>query len=206
MPRCGCAGVCSCVFEEGEGITITGVGTPVNPVIISATGIDGHVIEDEGVPLAQRTGLNFIGDSVVATDDAGGNETDVTINHLATAAHTVAQPITIRKNTGADVGTRPRLNFIEGANITLTVADDAGSSEVDVTIAAAGDAIDSITIRKNTGADVGTRPRLNLIEGTNITLTVVDDAGSNEVDITIDSSGGGGAADETLFWTLAAGI
>lgn len=103
MPRCGCAGVCSCVFEAGDGITITGAGTPANPVIISSTG-------------------------------------------------------------------------------------------------------DDITIRKNTGADVGTRPRLNLIEGSNITLTVVDDAGSNEVDITIASSGGGGAADETLFWTLAGGI
>jgi hypothetical protein len=43
--------------------------------------------------------------------------------------------ITVRKNTGADVGTRPRLNFIEGANITLTVSDDAGSDEIDITIA-----------------------------------------------------------------------
>jgi hypothetical protein len=47
-----------------------------------------------------------------------------------------AQKVTVRKNTGADVGTRQRLNFIEGSNVTLTVADDAGSSEVDITIAA----------------------------------------------------------------------
>lgn len=45
--------------------------------------------------------------------------------------------VTVRKNTGADVGTRRRLNLIEGANITLTVADDAGSEEIDVTVAAA---------------------------------------------------------------------
>lgn len=45
-----------------------------------------------------------------------------------------AQPVTVRKNTGADVGTRSRLNFIEGSNITLTVADDAGSDEVDITV------------------------------------------------------------------------
>lgn len=39
---------------------------------------------------------------------------------------------------------------------------------------------------------MGTRPRLNLIEGANVTLTVADDAGDNEVDITITSAGGGG--------------
>lgn len=52
-----------------------------------------------------------------------------------------------------------------------------------------------VTIRKNSGADIGTRPRLNLIEGANIALTIADDAGDNEVDITITSSGGGGSAD-----------
>lgn len=51
-----------------------------------------------------------------------------------------AQPITIRKNTGADVGTRSRLNFREGTNITLTIADDAGDDEVDITIDASGSA------------------------------------------------------------------
>lgn len=49
-----------------------------------------------------------------------------------------AQPITVRKNTGVDVGTRSRLNFIEGTNVTLTVSDDAGSDEVDITITASG--------------------------------------------------------------------
>lgn len=43
-----------------------------------------------------------------------------------------------RKNSGSDVGPRRRINFHEGSNITLTVADDAGNGEVDVTIAAAG--------------------------------------------------------------------
>lgn len=43
--------------------------------------------------------------------------------------------VTVRKNSGANVGTRQRLNFIEGANITLTVSDDGTDNEVDVTIA-----------------------------------------------------------------------
>ena len=51
---------------------------------------------------------------------------------------TSTNTITVRKNTGADVGTRPRLNLIEGSNIVLTVADDSTDGEVDITIAASG--------------------------------------------------------------------
>ncbi len=54
------------------------------------------------------------------------------------ADHSSASRVTVRKNSGADVGTRARINLIEGSNITLTVADDAGGGEVDVTIAASG--------------------------------------------------------------------
>lgn len=53
-----------------------------------------------------------------------------------------------------------------------------------------GSGVGEITIRKNGGADVGTRPRINLIEGTGITLTVADDAGDDEVDVTIDAAAG----------------
>lgn len=45
--------------------------------------------------------------------------------------------VAVSKNSGATVGTRRRVNLIEGANVTLTVADDAANEEVDVTIAAA---------------------------------------------------------------------
>lgn len=55
--------------------------------------------------------------------------------HIASGIHADAQKVTVRKNTGADVGTRARINLIEGSNITLTVADDPVSTEVDVTIA-----------------------------------------------------------------------
>jgi hypothetical protein len=44
--------------------------------------------------------------------------------------------IAVSKNSGATVGTRRRMNLIEGAGVTLTIADDAGNEEVDVTIAA----------------------------------------------------------------------
>jgi hypothetical protein len=49
-----------------------------------------------------------------------------------------AQPVGVRKNSTGSTFTRPRLNLIEGANVTLTVSDDAGDGEVDVTIASTG--------------------------------------------------------------------
>jgi hypothetical protein len=39
----------------------------------------GHTIEDEGAPLTQRAGLNFVGAAITATDDAGNDETNVTV-------------------------------------------------------------------------------------------------------------------------------
>lgn len=46
---------------------------------------------------------------------------------------------------------------------------------------------DGVQVRKNSTGSTFTRRRLNLIEGTNIALTVADDAGSDEVDVTINA-------------------
>ena len=52
------------------------------------------------------------------------------------------------------------------------------------------DVSELVTVRKNSGTNVGTRPRINLIEGSNVTVIVTDDATSDEVDITIEAAGG----------------
>jgi len=79
---------------------------------------------------------------------------------------------------------------------TPTIAWDLGTvGQAKANIPAATDLSNNarVAVRKNTGgADVGKRRRLNLIEGSNVTLTVVDDAGSEEVDITIAAAGGSG--------------
>jgi hypothetical protein len=59
--------------------------------------------------------------------------------HVATDIVSGALPFTIQK-AGSAIGTRRALNLIEGANITLTVADDSGNDRVNVTVAAAGGA------------------------------------------------------------------
>lgn len=52
------------------------------------------------------------------------------------------------------------------------------------------DANARVGVRKNSAGSTYTRRRLNLIEGSNVTITVADDSTDEEVDITIASSGG----------------
>ena len=106
--------------------------------------------------------------------------------------------VRVRKNSGAVVGSRRMINLIEGANITLTVADDSPGDEVDVTIAAAA-AGGTVDVSKNSGAIISTQPELNFIEGANITLTIADDPGNSECDITIASAASGQAWVDQFF-------
>ncbi len=63
--------------------------------------------------------------------------------HVATDIVSGALPFTIQK-VGAAIGTRRALNLIEGANVTLTVADDSGNDRVNVTVAAASTSAHSL--------------------------------------------------------------
>lgn len=47
-------------------------------------------------------------------------------------------PMKAQKDGGAVVGGRRAINFVSGANMTITVADDAGNDQIDVTLAASG--------------------------------------------------------------------
>jgi hypothetical protein len=61
---------------------------------------------------------------------------------------------------------------------------------------AGGDLLDATSRLKvsKAGALIGARRQLNLIQGTGVTLTIVDDSPNEKVDVTIDAAGGGGAA------------
>lgn len=56
-----------------------------------------------------------------------------------------------------------------------------------------------LRVRRNSTGSTYTRSRLNLIEGTNVTLTVADDSVDNEVDVTINAAGGGNVATDTVW-------
>lgn len=77
-----------------------------------------------------------VGSPITLTD--GGANNPVTLDFDEAVALGNNARVSVNKNSGATVGTRRRINFIEGTNVTLTIADDAGNEEVDVTIAASG--------------------------------------------------------------------
>lgn len=79
-----------------------------------------------------------------------------------------------------------------GTVAARTVTGTTGRVSVTNGSGAAGDPTidwDGVQVRKNSAGSTFTRRRVNLIEGTNVTLTVADDAGSDEVDVTITASG-----------------
>ena len=103
--------------------------------------------------------------------------------HAASDITSGSMPFTIKK-AGATIGTRRALNLIEGANIGLTVADDAGNDRVNVTVALASvsahnHAATEITsgtlalARGGTGADLsGTGPGFLKQAGVGAAVTV----------------------------------
>jgi len=58
-------------------------------------------------------------------------------------------------------------------------------------------------VKKN-GVLVGARRAMNLIEGSNTTLTMTDNSGTDSVDITIDSAGGGSGLTQAQISNLIA--
>jgi hypothetical protein len=58
----------------------------------------------------------------------------------------------VRKNSAGSTFERRRINLIEGANVTLTVADDSANEEVDVTIAASGGSGTASSYNQNTAS------------------------------------------------------
>jgi hypothetical protein len=112
--------------------------------IIPATSGQGEV-----GTLAKRFGSAYInlmqvGDEIAFDDDAADptaagrlrrNGTSLKY-HDGTAARSLFNKI--RKNSAGIIYSNPQINFIEGTNITITIAADDPGGETDVTIAASG--------------------------------------------------------------------
>jgi hypothetical protein len=144
--------------------------------------------------------------------------TDAQIVAIAAAAHARQHAITaaLDHTSGATPGKILKADAnglpIDASNTDIQVAAAVAASHAqihkDTHKTGGGDAflvtdlldgIARVSVRKNSGgANVGSRRRLNLIEGANVTLTTTDDAVDEEVEVTIAASGGG----PTLITTL----
>lgn len=192
------------ILTQAEMTSHTGAADPHTQYLLESGYVAGHQIKDDGVGETQRPILDFQ-DGFVVTDNVGATSTDVdldygtatTLNTDGSAvngtATTVARSdhkhgipstldtnarVNVRKNSGADVGARRRLNFIEGSNVTLTVTDDGAGEEVDITIAAAT-AGGTVNIDDNDAAQ-GTAGTLDF--GNGIVATVA----ASEAEISLD--------------------
>lgn len=109
------ASVTTIRFDSADGLIVTDLGGGVARIDLS------------GIPASALAGVPA---HATSHQDAGSDEISVTgLSGLLADA----QKVTVRKNSGADVGTRKRLNFIETASITWVIADDAGGDEIDIT-------------------------------------------------------------------------
>jgi len=103
----------------------------------------GHVVVDNNRIAEFTTNPSIIIDAT-STDGTARNNIFTDTNEFARLDMADADMpripdiarVSVSKNSGATVGSRRRINLIEGSGVTLTVADDSANEEVDVTIAA----------------------------------------------------------------------
>jgi len=150
-------------------------GTSVN----SARGDHAHAI------VAAVAGASAVGDSA-----AEGSSTSFARADHAHSREAFAAPASLATDGSATTGTA----------LTVTHSDHAHA------IPSTLDTNARVGVRKNSTGSTFTRRRVNLIEGTNITLTVADDSGSEEVDVTIAASGSSGVSESlAIAYAIALG-
>jgi hypothetical protein len=105
----------------------------------------------------------------------------------------------VKEKAAADADVTGYGQFWVRSSDSKPMFTDDGGTDTDLTAGGGGGMVTGVS--KNSGANVNAANRsvLNFIEGTNITLTIADDAAGDEVDITIAASGGGGTSMTKTF-------
>jgi hypothetical protein len=159
-------------------------------LVNSFNGRTGAVLPTAGDYTAAQVGAVPTTRQVIAgTGLTGGGALSADVT-LSVVNDTTTQRVEAAQ-AGTLVAARKQLNFIAGAGQTLNVVDNAASNRVDITISSSGTGPATNSIYAVDGAVIGTRPELNLISGTNVTLSGADSSVNNRVDVTVTSTGGG---------------
>ena len=121
----------------------------------SDVGVNGvHIIQDEGINLAQRTKINFVGAGVTATDNVSGTVVTI-LGMTGTYGHEI-------QDDGVAQTQRNGLNFVGGG---FAVYDSAGATIVSGTASSSGGGHEI----QDDGVAQTTRAALNFV-GTNFVL------------------------------------
>ncbi len=90
----------------------------------TSTGSAGHTIQDEGISLAARTKLNFVGAGVAVTDDVGNNATLVTISTSAGAGFQAPSSGVVNgTNTVFVFAVAPNAVSVDGVSLRKVASD-----------------------------------------------------------------------------------
>lgn len=161
------------VGSSGQCLCSNGSAASPSWQTVSGGGGGGYAtVQDEGTPLTQRATINFIGAALTAADNAGSSRTDVTLSQSPASASVVGTGRTITAGTGLTGG-----------------GDLSADRSIALDSTALLDNQARVMVRANTGSNVGPRRRLNFIQGTGITINPVDAPATEEVNITIATTG-----------------
>ena len=106
-----------------------GTANHTHATLTPGNGLSGSAYDGS---TAQTWTLNY--GSVTGLANANSNGTSV---QVARADHQHKRDVRVAYN-GTDIGTRNRLNFIAGSNVTLNITDDGINDEIDITINSTG--------------------------------------------------------------------
>jgi hypothetical protein len=200
------AGANITVSDGTDDITIAAAAPTGEANTASNLGVSG-----EGV-FAQKIGVDLQFKKIIAGTNIGlsSSSTGITISSTATgeantAANVGASGVGVFKQKS---GVSLQFKNIAAGSSKVTVVDDVPNSNVVLDVAD-NTSTQKVVVSK-AGTSIGTRKQINFIEGSNVTITTSDNAGSDRVDVTIAASGGGGGGSgeviqDVQFGSLATG-
>lgn len=204
--------------ENGSAVDLVGGGIAANPAG-SNTQIqfnnNGSFQGDPGLTYDQVTDTLMVGALSATTGIVGGNAVVTTNDSRLSDQRTPPDgSVTTTKIADGNV-TGPKLatGAVDASKASTASATDLGNTNAagSASSLARSDHVHKRTVRiKKAGSDIAIRNAINLIEGSNVTLTVADDSANDEVDVTIAASGGGaglpGGSDTQVQFNDAGGF
>jgi len=182
---------------EGDNITITTTDGGDHTIEIAATAFTGAATA--WTTVTADSGTDATADTTTDTIDIAGGTGIDTVSANDPESITISIDSTVAQLAFSTINTTTNGPVVaDGPTDTLTLAVASGSN-LDIDGTAASDTITfdwtGVSIEDG-GSSVGTQPILNFIDGTNISLDLVDDG--SEIDITVNTTGVATSAYDTI--------